>query len=116
MSNNEVGWADNGPQRLPQSVVGEAQRGDSAYGPGANNFAKPGMLDVGDTGGIVGKPSVGGDYAFGGITKSASVAGPIGEVETTYNHENLSAKYKYPNVHQDVPTLGKPATTFSDHT
>ena len=111
MENNkrEVGVTpdDNNNTRLPGSVQPEAQRGDSSYH--HLDMIKPTPLDAGDTGGVVGKPTIGGDYVPVPM-KSASVTGPTGEVETTYDHANLSAKYKYPNVHQDVPTKGN-----SDH-
>lgn len=100
---------DNNDTRLPGSVQPAPTMSPSS------NFAQPGMLDAADTGGVIGLPKVGGDYVPAPY-KTASVTGPTGEVETTYNHENLSAKYKYPNVHQDVPELGKPSTTYSDHT
>lgn len=92
------------------SVVGAAKRGDSAYT--TNEHAVPGPLDTKTTGGVIGQPHVGGDYVPV-PTKSASVTGPKGEVETTYNHENLSAKYKYPRVSQDVPEKGR--NQFEDH-
>ncbi len=46
---------------------------------------------------------------------NVSVSGPTGEVETTYNHENLSKKYKYPQVSQDtVPQdlVAKPGSSI----
>lgn len=95
------------------SAVGAIGRGNDPYG--SSDFIKTTALDAADAGGVVGIPSIGGDYAMGGITKSASVAGPTGEVETTYNHENLSAKYKYPNVNQDIPAHGGPNEQYNDH-
>lgn len=105
MSTKEVGCIDDDGNniRLPSSVQPEPTMGNSS------DYAKSTALDVGDTAGIIGKPKIGDDYVPPPM-KSASVTGPKGEVETTYNHENLSAKYKYPNVSQDVPPLGKPNT------
>lgn len=104
---------DNNDRRLPGSVQPEPQRGDSSYH--HLEMAKAGPLDTADTGGVVGMPSVGADYAMGGIMKSASTAGPTGVVETTASEENRAAKYKYPTVSQDIPPLGNPKTQYSDH-
>lgn len=71
------------------------------------DYIKPGALDPKSTGGVVGQPHVGTDYAFGGITKSADTSGAHGVAETTASGENLSAKFKNPNVKQDVPEKGK---------
>ncbi len=86
-------------------TVGETKRGNDPYGD--SDFAKAPVLQTKTTGGVVGQPSVGGDYAFVGIQKTASVDGPHGEVETTYDHANLSKKFKYPQVSQDVPAKGE---------
>lgn len=92
------------------SVVGTPRRGDSAYT--TNEHAVPGPLDTKTTGGVVGQPGVGQAY-IPTLSSNVSVSGPTGEVETTYNHENLSAKYKYPRVSQDVPAKGQ--NQFEDH-
>ena len=119
MENNkrEVGVTpdDNNNRRLPNSVNGEPVRGDSAYGQGKWDTIKPTALDAGDTGGVVGMPTQSDNFGMTNITKTASVTGPTGMVETTYDHANLSAKYKYPNVHQDVPSKGSPDTQFNDY-
>ncbi len=123
MSNYEVGAMtdDNNNTRLPGSCNPEPTRGDSAYGQGKWNMAKPTSLDTADTGGVVGMPSMGSNFGMEGgmspsVNANVSVSGPKGEVETTYNHENLSAKYKYPRVHQDIPPKGNPSVQYSDHT
>ena len=104
----------NDPNYVPYTKsVGEPERGDSAYG--TNEYAKNTPLDVADTGGVVGMPSIGGDYAFNSLAKGAGdTSGAHGVVETTASQEKLSAKYKYPNVHQDVPEKGR--GQFEDHT
>ena|ERR1035437_85687 len=81
---------------------------------GATNsdFGKSTPLDAGDTCGAVGKPTIGGDYVAT-PQKNASVTGPTGVAETTYDHANLSAKYKYPNVSQDIPDKGR--NQYNDH-
>ncbi len=112
---------DNNNTRLPGTCNPEPMRGDSAYGPGKNMFGKPGPLDAVDTGGVVGMPTINSGYGMeGGMSPSVnakvSVSGPTGEVETTYDHANLSAKYKYPNVHQDIPSLGNPSVQYNDQT
>lgn len=76
------------------------------------NYAKSTALNTKTSAGVVGTPTIGGDYVPVPM-KTASVTGPKGEVETTASTENLSAKYKYPNVHQDVPTKGQ--NQFEDH-
>lgn len=117
MNNTEVGNSDSiypsNDIRLAGSVQPEAQRGDSAYH--HLNMIQSTPLDAMDTAGVVGIPTIAEDSTMTGITKSASVTGPTGEVETTYDHANLSAKYKYPNVTQDVPSLGKPNVQYNDH-
>jgi len=93
--------------------VGEPKRGNFAYGAENANPAKPTPLDANDPiqGGC---PTIGGDYVSVPL-KTASVTGPKGVVETTYNHENLSRKYKYPQVSQDtVPSdlVAKPGSSI----
>ncbi len=88
------------------SAVGMPTMGQSS------DYAKPGNLDSKNTAGIIGQPHIGGDYVPVPM-KTASVTGPTGLVETTASNENLSAKYKYPNVHQDVPALGN--NQYEDH-
>lgn len=113
---------DNNNKRLPGTVNPEPIRADSAYGPGKWNMAKPTSLDAADTGGVVGMPT----FDTSGMNQegylrphqnaNVSVSGPTGVVETTASEENRAAKYKYPRVKQDVPPLGRPSTTYSDHT
>ena len=88
------------PNYIPYTKsVGEAKRGDSAYG--TNDYAKSTLLDANSPiqGGAA---SIGlGNYADVPTTPS-STTGPKGEVETTASQENLSAKYKYPQKSQDT--------------
>ncbi len=98
---------DNNNIRLPGSVQPEPTMGATS-----SDFGKSTPLDGKNTAGVIGTPSIGGDYVPTPM-KSASVTGPTGLVETTYNHENLAAKYKYPRVSQDVPEKGR--NQFSDH-
>lgn len=109
--NKEVGCIedDNNATRLPGSLNHEPTMGNSS------DYAKNTPLDTTDTAGVIGQPHIGGDYAMGGIMKTASVTGPTGVVETYASNENLSAKYKYPHVHQDVPAKGRPETQYNDH-
>ncbi len=98
------------PER-ENKVVGDPVRGDSAYH--HLDMAQPGNLDANDPvqGGCA---HIGGDYVPEPL-KTASVTGPTGLVETTYNHENLSKKYKYPQISQDtVPQdlVAKPGSSI----
>ena len=89
----------NDPNYIPYTKsVGEPERGDSSYH--HLEMAKPTPLMANDPvqGGCA---TIGGDYVPVPM-KTASVTGPTGEVETTYDHANLSAKYKYPNVSQST--------------
>lgn len=79
----------------------------------SSDYIKPGALDAKDTGGQVSQPQIGQDYAFGGITKSASTTGAHNVVETTASDENRSRKFKYPQTSQDVPEKGR--GQFEDH-
>jgi hypothetical protein len=107
----EVGFTpdDNNNIRLSGSVNLE-----SSFSP-SSDFAKNTPLDTGDTCGVIGQPFIGGDYVPTPI-KSASVTGPTGLVETTASTENLAAKYKYPNISQDIPEKGRPGVQYNDHT
>ncbi len=109
-SKAEVGITpdDNNDQRLPGSVNPAPTNSPSS------DFAKAEPLYSQETTGVIGVPSIGGDYAMGGIQKTASVTGPTGLVETTASTENLSKKYKYPQVSQDIPKFGNPSNTFDD--
>lgn len=109
---------DNNNIRLPGSCNPEPMMGAGPY-----NFAKPHALDTADTGGMVGQPTMQSNYGMEGTmapslnsnvdihNSSTSLMAPVGDSEI-----NLSRKYKYPNVKQDVPPLGRPSTTYSDHT
>lgn len=110
-NNKEVGCEqdDSNRTRLPGTVNPEPTMGNNS------DYAKNTPLKTMDTAEIVGQPRIGGDYAMNGIMKTASVTGPTGVVETYASNENLSAKYKYPNVHQDIPAKGRPETQYNDH-
>ena len=119
MSNkSEVGITtdDNNDIRLPGSVQPEPTRGAGEY-----NFIKPHGLDAADTGGVVGQTTYDSTgmsqkgYLKPSLNGNIDISGPHGEVETTYDHANLSAKYKYPNVHQDIPPKGLPSVQYNDH-
>lgn len=111
---------DNNDRRLPGSVQPEPQRGDSSYH--HLEMAKAGPLDTADTGGVVGQPTYDSSgmgqegYLKPNQNANVNIKGPNGVVETTYSHENLSKKYKYPQIHQDIPPKGNPKTQYSDHT
>ncbi len=92
------------------SVVGEAQRGDSSYN--HLDMAQPTALDPKSTGGVVGTPSIGGDYVQV-PQKSADTTNSDTTLNTTYDHTNLGAKWGYPNVSQDVPEKGR--NQYEDH-
>lgn len=126
MNNNkkEVGFTpdDNNDRRLPGSVNNEPTRGNAEYG--TYKYGKATSLDAGDTGGVVGQPTLtidgtglNGTYApntnanVDVHNSDTTLMAPVGDSEV-----NLAAKYKYPNVKQDVPPLGRPSTTYSDHT
>jgi hypothetical protein len=117
----EVGFApdDATNRRLPGSVQYEPVRGDSAYGPGKNNFAKPTTLDAKPTGGVVGVPYI--DSGFGmeddmapSLNANVDVRNSDTSLNTTYDHNNRSAQYKYPSKSQDNPAKG--GTQYEDHT
>lgn len=117
----EVGFTpdDNNDRNLPGSVQHPAERGDSAYH--HLNMAVPGPLDAGDTGGVVGMPTVGSGYGMDGnmspsLNSNVSVHNEGTTLNTTASEENLSKKYKYPQVHQDIPEKGNPSVQYSDHT
>lgn len=89
----------NDPNYIPYSKsVSEATRGADPYG--SSNFIKETPLDA-KSPVEMSKAKIGGDYVPVPV-KSASVTGPTGVVETTYDHTNLSAKFKYPQISQDT--------------
>jgi hypothetical protein len=116
----EVGCTpdDNNDRRLPGSVNPEPMMGAGAY-----NFAKPTPLDAADTAGVVGQPYINNGFGMEDSmapslnanvdtrNSDTSLMAPVGDSEM-----NLSAKYKYPNVSQDIPAKGNPKTQYSDHT
>lgn len=123
-NNYEVGATpdDNNNIRLPGSCNPEPKRGDAEYG--SYKYAKPTALDTGDTGGVVGQPYLVMEATGleGNLTlntnsnvdtrnSGTSLNPPVGDSEV-----NLSRKYKYPNVHQDIPPKGNPSVQYSDHT
>lgn len=108
---------DNNSIRLPGTCNPEPTMSAGVY-----NFAKPTSLDPGDTGGVVGQPVINNGYGMESSmapnlnanvdtrNSDTTLMASVGDSET-----NLSRKYKYPNVKQDVPSLGRPNTTYSDH-
>ena len=77
-----------------ESKVGKPTMGQ------ASNYAKETSLDAN-------VPIAGGSAHFGGAfipsdNSNVSVSGPSGLVETTASAENLSKKFKYPQVNQDT--------------
>lgn len=114
---------DNNDIRLPGTCNPEPQRGDSAYGPGKWKTIYPTNLDVADTAGIVGIPTMQDNFGMEGTlapslnanvdvhNSDTTLMAPVGDSET-----NLSRKYKYPNVHQDIPPKGQPSVQYNDHT
>ena len=121
----EVGFTpdDNNDLRLPGTVQPEPVRGDSSYGQGKWAMGKKTELDAGDTAGVVGKammlePDT--EALEGSLKISTNSNVDTKNSDTTLmataSEENLSKKYKYPNVHQDVPTKGQPSTQYNDHT
>lgn len=125
MDNNkkEVGFTpdDNNDIRLPQSVQPEPMRGDAEYG--TYKFGKAHPMDTADTAGVVGQPTqmIDGMGLEGYETLNTNANVDTKNSDTTLNppvgdsNVNLSAKYKYPNVHQDVNALDNPKVTFNDH-
>jgi hypothetical protein len=112
-SKAEVGWADNGPERLPSSIQGAPSRGSDPYG--SSDFAKAPSLETADTAGIVGQPSVGSGYGMPSMNAGVSVTNEGTSLNTTASTENRSAKFKNPNVKQTFPSKGGPDTQFDDH-
>lgn len=128
MSDNnkyEVGFTpdDNNNTRLPGSIQPEAQRGDSAYHH-PDMIRYHGSMDTADTAGVVGQPTFDasgmGQEGYKYPNQNAkvdvhnsdtSLMASVGDSET-----NLSKKYKYPNVSQDIPAKGSPKTQYNDHT
>lgn len=116
----EVGMTpdDNNNRRLPGSV--NPQPTMVGY---PSNYAKQTSVDVADTGGVVGMPTFDSSgmgqegYMYPNQNSRVDVhnsdttlMAPVGDSEM-----NLSKKYKYPQVSQDIPAKGNPKTQYSDH-
>lgn len=106
----------NNDIRMKGSVQPEPMRGSGDY-----NFAKPHALDAADTGGVVGVVTMSGsnmgmegNYAPS-LNSNVDVHNSDTSLNTTYSHVNESAKYKYPNVKQDIDPLDNPKVAFNDH-
>ncbi len=107
---------DNNDRRLPGSVNPEPMMGTGPY-----NFAKQTPLDTMDTAGVIGQPT----FDSGGMSQEGYLRPhQNANVDTknsdttlmaTASTENLSKKYKYPQVHQDVPALGRTSVQYNDH-
>jgi hypothetical protein len=116
----EVGFTpdDNNNIRLPGSVQPECNQGAGDW-----NFIKPHPLDAADTAGVVGIPTMSGDNMGqeGNLRPSLNSNVDMKNSDTTLmapvgnSEENLSRKYKYPNVSQDVPVKGRPSVQYNDH-
>ena len=74
---------------------------------GGMDYIKTTDLQSKTTAGAVGTPSFGG-YSQDIIgTKSADTTNSTTDLNQTYSQENRSAKFKYPNVQQDIPSEAK---------
>jgi len=105
---------DNNDIRLPGTVNPEPTMGAGEY-----NFAQPGPLDTKETAGTVGQPIVNIGFGMeGGMVPPTNSNVDVHNSDTTLNitssEENLSKKYKYPQVNQDIPEKGR--DQFEDHT
>jgi len=92
------------------SLVGQPVMGVEAYG--SAEFAKPASLDA-KSPVMGGSASVGGDYVPASL-KTASTTNSDTSLNTTASNENLSAKYKYPQVSQDTVPQNKVAKAGSN--
>lgn len=118
MSNqSEVAYTpeDNNNIRLGGSVNPEPTMGATN-----SDFAKNTSLDAADTGGVVGIPTIDSGYGMDGsmapsLNANVDMKNSDTTLMATASTENLSAKYKYPNVSQDVPPKGRPSVSFNDH-
>lgn len=99
--------SDNNDIRLGGSVNPEPTMGSYP-----TDYAQPGSLDTKTTGGVIGQPNIGGDYVPV-PNKTADTTNSDTSLNITSSQENLSAKFKYPNVSQDVSDKGR--NQFEDH-
>jgi len=105
---------DNNNIRLPGSVQPEPTRGSGDY-----MFAKQTNLDPKQTAGVVGTPTFDGSgmgqagYMYPSLNSNVDVRNSDTTLMATASTENLSRKYKYPNVSQDVPAKGR--GQYNDH-
>lgn len=112
---------DNNNTRLPGSCNPEPKRGDAEYG--TYKFGKATPLDAADTAGVVGQPTLSMESTGleGNMSISTNSNVDMKNSDTTLNppvgdsNVNLSARYKYPNVRQDVNPLGNTSKQFNDH-
>lgn len=74
---------------------------------GGMDIIKSRKLDTKDTGGVIGQPTIADDGTTLIATKSAPTTNPDTDLNGTYDHANLSAKYKYPRVSEEIPDKGK---------
>lgn len=115
VDNGEVEYPSNAT-RMKGSVQPEATRG-----PGDYNFIKSHELDVADTAGVVGRPTLdSGNMGQEGsmypsLNSNVDTKNSDTTLNTTASTENLSKKYKYPSVHQSIDPLDNPKVTFNDH-
>jgi hypothetical protein len=94
-----------------ESKVGEPERGDSAYGPGRWEMAKPTPLDAKS-------PVMGGEVKMGqGYIPNTNANVDTRNSDTTLNitasEENRSKKFKYPQKGQDTVAEDKVAKSGS---
>ncbi len=71
------------------------------------DYIKKTPLDTKDTGGQVGQPTFQEGVSEIIKTKSADITNASTDLNQTASNENLSAKFKTPNVTQDVPEKGR---------
>lgn len=67
---------------------------------------KPTLVDN-DTGGVVGKVQYGGGITEHATATSSDMTNSTTNINQTYDHTNLHAKFANPNVKQDIPEKGK---------
>ncbi len=101
------------PETNNNTRLGNSVNPEPTMGAGEYNFAKPTGLDVKGTAGNVGTPSMGEGYGMPAMNSNVDITNSDTTLNITNSEANLSKKYKYPQVSQDVPEKGR--NQFGDH-
>ncbi len=102
------------PETNDNIRLGNTVNPEPTMGAGEYNFAKSTPLDAKTSAGVIGTPTIGEGYGMPAMNSNVDITNSDTTLNTTASNENLSKKFKYPQVSQTYPAKDGPSQ-FTDH-